>query len=137
MEKELFSYFREIMQKYYITVEVRLEKYDLVKGQAYLLVLIRDNNGCTQKDLANIIGVKYSSMSERLNKLEKSGYIQRELDKNNLKYKRINVTPEGKRVAIQCRKIVREFEKDLYKGFRKKDKEILENYLTKMIRNIS
>lgn len=136
MEKDLFFYFKGIMQGTYSTLESRLGKYDLVKGQAHLLILIRDNDGCTQKDLANAIGVKYSSMSERLNKLEKNGYIVRVVDDNNSKYKRIYITSEGKAAVIQSRKIVNEFENKLYKGFTKKDKINLEQYLEKMIKNI-
>ena len=88
MEKDINDYFREITQNIYTQVEERLAKYGLVKGQAQLLLIIRDNEDCTQKDLANYFKVKYSSMSERLNKLENLGYIERVQDDENLKYKR-------------------------------------------------
>ena len=65
MEKDLMEYFREIGQGIYGRLEERLAKYELVKGQAHLLTLIKDNDGCTQKELANLVAVKYSSMSER------------------------------------------------------------------------
>ena len=117
MEKDINDYFREITQNLYLQVEERLAKYGLVKGQAQLLLIIRDNDGCTQKDLANYFNVKYSSMSERLNKLENLGYIERNHDGDNLKYKRINITPEGKTAAIQCRRILNDIENKLYKDF--------------------
>ena len=68
MERELNDYFREITQNFYNEVERRLAKYGLVKGQAQLLLIIRDNEGCTQKDLASYFNVKYSSISERINR---------------------------------------------------------------------
>ena len=52
--------FRKVTQASYANVEERLSKYGLVKGQANLLVAIRDNDGCTQKFLADLFGVKYS-----------------------------------------------------------------------------
>lgn len=131
------DYLREIMQGCYSKIEGRLAKYELVKGQAHLLTLIRDNDGCTQKDLANAVGVRYSSMSERLNKLEKNGYIYRETDGENLKFKRIYITPNGKTAVVQCRRILRELDEALYKGFTKKDKKQLENYFEKMVKNIT
>ena len=80
---------RKIIQRKYHIIEIRLAKYNLVKGQAELLLLIKDNDGITQNELANILGIKDSSMSVRLNKLEKNGYILREIDDQNLKKKKI------------------------------------------------
>ena len=137
MEKELAEYLRIITQASYSRVEERLEKYGLVKGQAHLLVLIRDNDGCAQKDLAEILGVKYSSMSERLNKLEMLGYIERSIDESNSKYKRIYITSAGKMAAVQCRRIQNEFEEIMYRGFTKKDIKQLEIYLNKICNNIN
>ena len=88
MDKELTEYLRKITQASYNKVEERLSKYDLVKGQAALLVIIKDNNGCTQKELSEIMGIRYSSMSERLNKLEVMGYIERSIDEDNSKANR-------------------------------------------------
>lgn len=136
MEKELSEYLRIITQTSYSQVEERLKKYGLVKGQSRLLVLIRDNDGCTQKELADILGVKYSSMSERLNRLETLGYIERSVDEANSKFKRIYITSNGKTAAVQCRRIQNEFDEIMYKGFTKKDIRLLEQFLDKICKNI-
>ena len=137
MEKELNEYFREINQGIYNKLEERLVKYELVKEQARLLLLIRENDGCTQKELANFVGVRYSSMSERLNKLERNGYIERITDEDNMKYKRIFITSRGKTAVIQCRKILKEVDDQMYKGMTKKDKAQFEEYLKKIIKNLN
>ena len=77
MERDINDYFREITQNIYQLLDKKLEKYGVVKGQAQLLLIIRDNEGRTQKDLANYFNVKYSSMSERISKLENAGLIKR------------------------------------------------------------
>lgn len=128
--------FRTITQRKYHIIEKRLKKYDLVKGQASLLLLIRDNDGITQNELASIIGIRESSMSVRLDKLERNGYIIREIDEDNLKKKKIYITASGKTASIQCRRIVREFDEQLFNGFTKKDKKQFEKYLEKMLDNI-
>ena len=73
--KSISVYLRNITQAEYHKVDKRLEKYNLVKGQASLLSLIKKNDGATQNELADILNVRYSSMSERLYKLEVMGYI--------------------------------------------------------------
>lgn len=133
---DLEEMLRKITQRKYHILEMRLSKYDLVKGQASLLLLIRDNDGITQNELASIVDIKDSSMSVRLDKLERSGYIIRETDLENLKKKRVYITTSGKTASIQCRKILREFDEKLYDGFTKKDKKQLEKYFEKMLENI-
>ena len=135
MEKDINDYFREITQNIYTQVEERLAKYGLVKGQAQLLLIIRDNEDCTQKDLANYFNVKYSSMSERLNKLENLGYIERIQDGDNLKYKRIAITSDGKTAAVQCRRILKDIESKLFKGLSEKEVSQFEKMLMKVVEN--
>ncbi len=137
MEKDINDYFREITQNLYNQVENRLAKYGLVKGQAQLLLIIRDNDDCTQKDLATYFKVRYSSMSERLNKLENLGYIERVQDDDNLKYKRIRITSAGKQAAIQCRKILNEIDAKLFEGFSEREITQFEKFLKRIIINFS
>ena len=135
MDREINDYFREITQNFYQEVEKRLSKYGIVKGQAQLLIIIKDNEGCTQKDLANYFNVKYSSMSERINKLENMGYITRVHEDGNFKNNRLYMTKEGKLAANQSRRILNDIENKLFKGFTKKDINTFEQFLVKILEN--
>ena len=135
MERDMNEYFREITQNFYACVENRLEKYGLVKGQAQLLLIIKDNEGSTQKDLANYFNVRYSSMSERLSKLETLGFIERMHEDGNLKNNKIYITKEGKTAATQCRRILKDVNDKLFKGLNKKDIATFEATLNKILIN--
>ena len=134
--KNISIYLKEITQAEYHRVDKKLQKYNLVKGQASLLSTIKENNGATQNELADMFNVKYSYMSERLNKLEILGYITKDIDDTNQRYKRIYITSTGKKAVTQANKTLTEFEEKLYKGFTKKDKKQLETYLEKMLSNL-
>lgn len=134
--KNIATYLREITQAEYHRVDKRLEKYNLVNGQATLLAIIKENDGATQNELAEILCVKSSSMSERLNRLENLGYIVRNTDEDNMRCKRIYITSEGKKATVQCNRILNEFNEILYKGFSKKDMKQLEEYLERILNNI-
>ena len=75
-------------------------------------------------------------MSERLNKLEELGYIERYVDETNSKYKRICITSNGKSAATRCRRIQNDFNSTLYNGFSKKDLKQFEGYLEVVMQNI-
>jgi len=135
MDRDINDYFREITQNIYQLLDKKLEKYGVVKGQAQLLLIIRDNEGCTQKDLANYFNVKYSSMSERISKLENAGFIKRIHEDGNFKNNRIYITREGKTISTQCRKILADFDKKLFAGFSKKEIAQFESMLLKLLEN--
>ena len=135
MKRDINDYFREITQNIYLQVENKLTKYGLVKGQAQLLLIIKDNDGCSQKELANYFNVKYSSMSQRINRLEQLGYVTRMHENNNFKYNKIYITREGKQAATQCRRILNDIEKNIFKDITKREQTIFENMLIKMLEN--
>ena len=134
--ENLSACFRTITQAEYHKVYKKLEKYNLVNGQANLLVIIKENDGLSQNEIANILNVKPSSMSERINKLENLGYIYRAVDEDNLRVKRIYITADGKKAATQCKKILNEFEDTMYSGFTKKDIRAFEEYLERIMSNL-
>ncbi len=134
--KNISIYFKEITQAEYKYVDKKLEKYNLVKGQAVLLSTIKENDGATQNKIAEIMNIKYSSLSERITKLEELGYICRIADDTNLKYKKVFITQSGKKAATQCNRILNDFETKLYKGFTKKEEKAFDTYLTRMKTNV-
>ena len=133
---EIEEMLRKIVQKKYSYLEKKLKKYELVKGQADLLLLIKDNDGISQNEIATLLNIKDSSMSVRLNKLEKLEYITRVVDAHNLKRKEVYITTLGKSVCGQCRRIVREFDEKMYRGFGKKEKQQLEKSFEKIDQNL-
>ena len=134
--KSINTCFKSIIQAEYHKVYKRLEKYSLVNGQAYLLSIIKDNDGATQNELALMLGVRGSSMSERINKLEALGYIVRITDEENLRRKKIYITQEGKKAAIQANRIIKEFDETMFYGFSKKEIKDFEKYIKRIMINL-
>ena len=127
---------QNVVKRKYHLLEKKLGKYELVKGQAELLLTIKDHDGISQNELAEMVGIKDSSMSVRLRKLEKLSYITRITDENNLKKKRVWITSVGKSICGQCRRYVREYEEYVLKGFTKKDRQQFEKYLERIEKNL-
>ncbi len=74
-------------------------KGGLHHGQANLLLLIFQNDGASQRDLAEQLDVRPSSMTEMLTKLEQNGLIVRKQDDKDQRVMRIHLTEKGKEAA--------------------------------------
>ncbi len=68
-------------------------------GQANLLLLIYQNDGASQRDLAEQLDVRPSSMTEMLTKLEQNKLLVRKQDDKDQRIMRIYLTDEGKTTA--------------------------------------
>ncbi|MBU5591651.1 MarR family transcriptional regulator [Clostridium sp. MSJ-4] len=91
-------------------------KGGLYHGQANLLLLILQNNGASQRDLAEQLDVRPSSMTEMLRKLEQSGLIVRKQDNKDQRVMRIYLTGEGEKVAQKMSESKDAFVESLFQG---------------------
>lgn len=74
------------------------------REQSRLLLLIAENDGVIQRDLAEEMDVRPSSMTEMLAKMEHLGLIHREQDERDQRVMHIFLTEQGKNAAEDSRK---------------------------------
>lgn len=80
--------------------------------------------------------ISCATVAVSLKKLEKGGYIEREVDENDNRYNHIRVTEKGTRVIKQSICIFRRTEAELLDGFSDEEKEQVLSYLSRIHQNI-
>ena len=117
-----------------------LEK--VVSGQGLTLaefrivgVLMGEEQGYSQKELALQLGISSASMSVSINSLEKKQWIQRITDHSDQRVKRIKVSPKANFDDIA--QLIYQLEAQATKGITKKDLDTTQQVLMKIIENIS
>ena len=68
------------------------------RGRMKLLMLISKNNGIIQRDLAEILDMRPSSLTELVSNLEKNSLVRREKDENDGRVMHVFLTDEGKKI---------------------------------------
>lgn len=68
----------------------------LTPGRHGLLMLIDQNAGLSQADLASAIGMDRASMVAILDKLEAKGWVKRQRSREDRRRHQIDLTPQGK-----------------------------------------
>ena len=69
---------------------------DASRGQGRILALLKVKDGLSAKDMANVLGIRTSSLNESIAKLERAGLVHREKSPDDGRIMLVYLTEEGK-----------------------------------------
>jgi len=125
---------RSIMNKSRESMELRIKDLDISQQQGRMIAYIAQNEdkGLIQKDLAQVFQRRDASITSMLQGLEKKGYIERRIPKNNERQKNIYVLPKGKALIDQTNEAFYAAEKELVQALNAEEVEELTRLLRKI-----
>lgn len=125
---------RSIMNKSRESMELRIKDLDISQQQGRMIAYIAQNEdkGLIQKDLAQVFQRRDASITSMLQGLEKKGYIERRIPKNNERQKNIYVLPKGKALIDQTNEAFYAAEKELVQALNAAEVEELTRLLRKI-----
>jgi len=107
-------------------------EFDPTHGQGRILASLKEHNGANLRDLAYILDLAPSSMSEMLSKLERKGYVTRKIDENDKRAQVIELTDQGKDVRQEGT-----FEEcDLFSCLTAPEQQTLAEYLDRLTNSL-
>lgn len=98
---ELFQQVNRQIRREIFQNESEKQKNSLSPGQERLLRVLNRHSGKSQKELAEMIRVRPSSLSEVLKKLEEKSLLIKKQDENDRRFNAYFLTSEGKELAEQ------------------------------------
>lgn len=115
------------------------QELNLSDGQPNVLYVLRDFEGCVQKELAGICQIKPSSMAVMLDKLQEQGFVRREETKvsGGKRAFRVFLTEEGSEMANKVHALMEEIEQECFRGFSVEEYEQLLTLLERVKDNLS
>lgn len=105
-------------------------------GQVPLCAYLYLHSGCRQKEIAEALRIKPSTVSVSIDRMEKNGLIQKKRDALHPRIVRVYATEKLKECYRTLGKILEEREKVLTRDFTDEEKELLRGYLKRMISNL-
>lgn len=109
----------------------------LYQGQLPVLAFIQKNEGCTQKEVANQLGVSAASVASSTKRLQRAGMIRKKIDETNLRQNMLYLTEEGEKTTEKTCKMMDEFHLSFFQGFSENELELLGQFLDRMIHNVA
>ena len=83
-------------------------------GQLPVLAYISNHEGCTQKEIADWLKVSPASIALSTKRLQKAGFIEKEVDQLNLRRNMLTITQKGSETALHCRQAVVDFDENMF-----------------------
>lgn len=120
---------RRIMQSY-------LDETGVYQAQHRLLMEISRNPNASQNDLATSMDVSAATVAVSLKKLEKGGYINREMDEADNRLNIITITEKGNKVVEQSKRIFDSADRQVFEGLTEEEKQTLFVLLQKLNANL-
>lgn len=115
----------------------KLNELGLYFGQIGIIEHIRRNPNCAQIDIAQAMSVSPASIALSTKRLEKAGFITKEIDENNLRCKRLKLTEKGADVARKASDIKHDQDVKMFQGFSDDELEILDRFIDRITMNLT
>lgn len=106
------------------------------RGQRKLLLLISENDGIIQRDLAEMLDMRPSSLTEVLSNLEKNSLIKREQDEKDRRVMHVYLSEEGKGLLEEIRKVNNSLPDSIFSCLTTEEKEKMIDMVNKVNNNL-
>ncbi len=114
-----------------------LAEKEMYFGQLHILDFIKDNQSCTQIEIAEYLNVSAASIALSTKRLERGGFIIKATDENNLRCKRLTLTEKGENVRADCKNILDFQDEKMFSGFTEDELILLSNLLDRATINLT
>lgn len=116
----------------------RMKHMGITRSQWWVLSnLARDEGGgFAQIELARLLDVGKVALGGLIDRLEENGLVVRVADKEDRRFKRVQVSKKGKAIVAQLEAIAIEVNRDIMQGITADEEQTLIELLTRMKRNL-
>lgn len=127
----------QLMRAHRQRAEVALNELGLHAGQELLLHLLWAEEGLTQRELGERMGVDHSTLSKMLTRMEQRGLLLRSTDPDDARVSRITLQPSARALQPQVLAAWADLEARLTSGLSEIELALLRRLLVQMQHNLA
>lgn len=136
--RELMRRFMQITKLQRVMSGKRLAKMNPYAGQWMpVFRYVMEHDGCSQAELAAFLRVTPASVALSTKRMQRAGFLKKEMDENNLRRNNLHITPLGRQLFADCKDAFEELDRLAFQGFSEREKEALAAYLDRIYANVS
>lgn len=112
------------------------DNFGLYPGQFHLLMFLQENNGGSQKEIADISCVSKPTITVTLSGMEQQGLIKKEKDSNDRRITRIYLTTKGRDIAQNISAMHDNLNQEFFRNFSQEEQLLLRRFLLQIRDNL-
>ena len=120
-----------------IYIDNEFKKYNIGSGQFQVLIILDKNDKINQESISKILNLDKANVTRAVNKLEKEGYVRREIDTHDHRAYILHLTQKGKNLVPKIRKSLTKLSSKLLSDFSGQEKDMTLNLLKRMYQNMT
>src|SRR4051794_15040217 len=95
-----------VLKMHRYMIDQMIHEYDVYPGQPPLLLRLSEEDGLSQSDLAARIHNKPATLTVMVDRMEKTGLVERRPDAHDQRVTRVYLTDKGRQVTIVVKKAI-------------------------------
>ncbi len=116
--------------------EVALGELGLHTGQEWVLFQLWNEEGLTQSQLVENLGVEPPTITKTLDRLEKAGLVERRQDVEDARVSRVFLTRKGRELQGPVEKVWKDLETKTIQGLSEAEKALMLRLLDQIYKNV-
>ena len=113
-----------------------LDGLGLYKGQPPVLHALWEQNGMTQSELAETLNRSPSTITKTVQRMERSGFVERRPDPHDERVSRVHLTEAGRQIQSDVEVVWHTLATETFAGFNEEELATLYSMLRRMYQNI-
>jgi DNA-binding MarR family transcriptional regulator len=113
-----------------------LEGIGLYRGQPPVLFALWDQEGLTQTELCECVKISPATLTKMLQRMEKSGFIQRRPDAQDQRVTRVFLTETGRAIQNQVEDVWKTMQRDAFGNFTEEELIQMRKFLIQVRDNL-
>lgn len=109
----------------------------LYRGQPEILEYLKNHGDCSQRELAEHLGVTPASIATSIKRMSKAGFIERTPDETDRRINRLRITEKGENVRKAGRTECDKVDKTMFGGFSDEEIDSFADMLSRIVKNLS
>ena len=126
----------KIAREHRKTVEKRICSLGIHPSQHHFLMYIAKNGACTQNSIAEAMEVSAATVAVSLKKLEKGGYIEKQISQSDSRSNLIALTDKGVDVVEQSKEMFEQVDRGMFASITEEEQQQFHNFMERVISNL-
>ena len=113
----------------YLKTALRSEGIRVTPAQSGILFLLKQENGRSMSELSKALSTDNSTITGLVDRMEKLGFVRRDVSPTDRRMFRIYITPEGEEESNRAKTVIEKVNEEIKSGFSEKEIQIFKEVL--------